>query len=366
MRIGKFAAVGLSGLFLNEILLLILTEFAGLYFILSGIIAVEISILTNFILNETWTFRDRNKGESAWKRLGKYNMISFGGLLINVVLLFSFTVFLGIYYLISNVIAIIVVFSWNYLINLKFTWQYEKPAQTFFVGKNPLVSIIIPTYNERENIGIIVPQIFSALKKHRIKGEVIIVDDNSPDGTGEVAENMKGKYSVKVIHRSGKLGLSSAVLDGLEKAGGEVIGVMDADLSHPPGIIPSLVKPILGDHADITVGSRYAEGGKIEGWPFKRRVISKTAGLLARPLTKVKDPMSGFFFFKKCLIEGKELNPSGYKIGLEIFVKSDSAKIMEMPYTFSDRKFGKSKLGIREDLQYLLHLVRLYWYKINR
>jgi dolichol-phosphate mannosyltransferase len=295
----------------------------------------------------------------------KYNSISFSGLAINVALLFCFTSFLGIYYLTSNAIAIVVVFFWNYFVNRRFTWKSESNPKMIAVSKNPLVSIIIPTYNEKENIGIIVPEIFSTLERQGMKGEVIIVDDNSPDGTGKVAEVMGRKYSVKVIHRPGKFGLSSAVLEGFKRADGEIIGVMDADLSHPPEIIPSLVKPIMEDAADITVGSRYA-GGEIKGWPFKRKVISKAASLLAKPLTDVKDPMSGFFFFKKRLLEGKELNPSGYKIGLEIFVKSDSARTVEIPYTFSDRRFGKSKLDLKEDFAYLKHLIKLYWYKVNR
>jgi dolichol-phosphate mannosyltransferase len=364
MRMGKFALVGLSGLFVNEILLFVLTEFAGLYFVLSGIIAVEISILTNFILNERWTFADREKKQSMWRKLGKYNTFSLAGLAINVALLFLFTTFFMMHYLVSNIVAVIAVFFWNYFINRKFTWQYKMPAATLSVSKNPLVSIIIPTYNEKENIGVIMPRIFGALGSHGIKGEVIIVDDNSPDGTGAEAEKMKATYNVKVMRRKGKLGLSSAVLEGMKIAEGEVIGVMDADLSHPPEAIPSLVKPILEDCADITVGSRYA-GGRVQGWPLKRKVISKVASLLAKPLTNVKDPMSGFFFFKKCLLDGKKLNPSGYKIGLEIFVKSES-RIAEIPYTFMDRKYGESKLGLMEDIQYLAHLARLYWYKVNR
>ena len=365
MRIGKFAAVGLSGLFVNEILLFVLTEFAGLYFVLSGIIAVEISIITNFVLNERWTFGDMVKREGLRKRFVKYNSISLTGMVINVALLFCFTNFLGIYYLVSNAMAIIVVFFWNYFVNRRFTWKNEKAASAPVTSKNPLVSIIIPTYNERENIEIIVPRIFSALKKQSIRGEVIIVDDNSPDGTGEVAENMKGKYSVKVIHRSGKLGLSTAVIEGMKRAEGEIIGVMDADLSHPPELIPELVRPIIENNFYITIGSRYADGGNVIGWPFKRKIVSKVASLLAKPLTNVKDPMSGLFFFKKDAIKTGELNPTGYKIGLEIFVKNCSQKIMEIPYTFTDRKKGKSKLGAKENMEYLIHLAKLYWYKVN-
>jgi dolichol-phosphate mannosyltransferase len=366
MRVGKFALVGLSGLLVNEVLLYLLTEFAGLYFVVSSIAAVEVSIITNFALNERWTFKDSSKTDKSLKRFAKYNSFSLVGMTINVALLFVFTSVLGVYYLVSNALAVVAVFFWNYFVNRKFTWANGKIETVPAVGKDSLVSVIIPTYNEKENVGILVPQIMDALEKNGLRGEIIIVDDNSPDGTGEAAEKMKGSFALKVVHRSGKLGLSSAVLEGLKVADGQVIGVMDADLSHPPGAIPGLVAPILEDRADITVGSRYAEGGGMHGWPLKRKVISKGASLLAKPLTKVADPMSGFFFFKKRLLDGKRMNPSGYKIGLEIFVKSEGSRILEVPYTFADRKFGKSKLGAKEDAEYLHHLARLYWYKINR
>ncbi len=365
MRIGKFAAVGLSGLAVNEILLFLLTDTFGFYFVLSGIIAVETSIITNFLLNERWTFSDRNKKDSVKKRFGKYNAVSLAALAINVTLLFCFTMFFGIYYLVSNILAIIVVFSWNYFVNIRFTWRYDGPEKTFGIGSNPLVSIIVPTYNEAENIAALVAGVFRALDSHKIKGEVVIVDDNSPDGTAEAAEKMKGEYALKIVRRAGKLGLSSAVIEGFKAADGEIIGVMDADLSHPPEAIPDLVRPLLEDKADITIGSRYAAGGSISGWSVKRKVVSKTAGLLAKPLTGVKDPMSGFFFFKRGVMEGKTLNPSGYKIGLEVFVKSGSKKITEIPYVFVDRRKGKSKLGMKENMEYLLHLAKLYWHKIN-
>jgi len=365
MRIGKFMLVGLNGLLINEVLLFVFTDVFGIYFLVSSVIAVELALLTNFVINEKWTFRDREKKESVWKRLGKYNVICVGGMLLNVALLYAFTVLFSLYYLISNLLAIGIVFYWNYFINLKFTWVYEESVKTFRVGMNPLVSIIIPTYNEKENIEMLVPGIFQALEKSGVRGEVVIVDDNSPDGTGEIAEKLKKDYRVKVIRRPGKMGLSTAVLDGIRNAEGEIIGVMDADMSHPPAIIPDVLRPLLSDEADISVGSRYVSGGKISGWHARRKIISRGAGLLARPLTKVKDPMSGFFFFKKEAIEGRKLNPTGYKIGLEILVKCE-AKVAEVPYTFVDRKHGKSKLNLAEEIRYLKHLFRLYWYKINR
>jgi len=146
--------------------------------------------------------------------------------------------------------------------------------------------------------------------------------------------------------------------------------VMDADLSHPPEKIPeilSYMKATRGSRRfDMVFGSRHVSGGKIENWPFRRKVVSKAAGLMARPVTFLKDPMSGFFFLKRSVIQGKKLNPKGFKIGLEIAVKGRHSGIKEVPITFRDRESGKSKMNRREIVNYLLHLMSLYRYKLLR
>jgi dolichol-phosphate mannosyltransferase len=192
---------------------------------------------------------------------------------------------------------------------------------------------------------------------------MVIVDDNSPDGTGQLAEELGAKYKVKVIHRAGKLGLSTAVMEGFATASGSILVVMDADLSHPPEKIPEMVSRIEQGGADMVVGSRYVKGGYVENWPVHRRIISKGATLLAKGLTKVKDPMSGFMALKREVIEGVTLNPIGYKIGLEILVKGKISKVEEVPITFADRKAGKSKLGTSVTLKYIDHCIRLYEHK---
>jgi dolichol-phosphate mannosyltransferase len=223
------------------------------------------------------------------------------------------------------------------------------------------VSIIIPTYNERENLPLLVEKLSEILEENFVDGEIVIVDDNSPDGTGEIAEKLKEKYKMQVLHRKAKLGLSSAVLDGAKIAKGDIIGVMDADLSHPPEEIPKFLRAI--KEADFVIGSRYKKGGKIENWDLKRKIVSKGAKFLAKPLTSVTDPLSGFFFFRKKLLEGIKLNPKGFKIGLEILVKAKPKKIVEIPYTFVGRKKGKSKLNLKEYSNYLHHLLSLYFFK---
>ena len=184
------------------------------------------------------------------------------------------------------------------------------------------LSIVIPTYNEKENISILLKKINLEFIKNKIKGEIIVVDDNSPDGTGDLIENLKKKYkNLKVIHRKGKLGLSSAVLEGFKISKGDVFGVMDADLSHPAEKIPEMFNLIKKREADFVIGSRYIRGGKIEGWGFKRKLMSKTATLLARIYTKIKDPMTGFFMIKRKCIKTKNIDPKGFKILLELIIK---------------------------------------------
>ncbi len=227
-----------------------------------------------------------------------------------------------------------------------------------------MISIIIPTYNEKENIKRIVPRIFSALDKAKIKGEVIVVDDNSPDGTAEEAEALGKRYPVRVLKRPGKLGLSSAVLDGFKLAKGEMLGVMDADLSHPPKKIPEMIKRLESGSCEFVLGSRHVKGGKIENWPLKRKIISMGAKILSRPLTNVKDPMSGFFFLRRDVLERGRLNPKGFKIALEIVVKC-KPRVVEVPITFTDRAAGKSKMGRSEIVNYLIHIAKLYSYRIR-
>jgi len=222
---------------------------------------------------------------------------------------------------------------------------------------------VVPTYNEKENLDELVRRVQQACSSAGLSAELVIVDDNSPDGTGARAEEIAKSENLKVVHRSGKLGLSSAVLEGFKAASGSILVVMDADLSHPPEKIPEMVSKIESGEADVVVGSRYVRGGSVENWPFTRRIISKGATLLARWLTKVKDPMSGFFALKRSVIDGVPLDPVGYKIGLEILVNGKYAKVAEVPIHFADRKAGKSKLGGGEYLRYIDHVIMLYEYR---
>ena len=234
---------------------------------------------------------------------------------------------------------------------------------------NADVSIVIPTYNESENIKGILHLIKKHLPKNTIV-EAIVVDDNSPDGTGKIAEDYfkslkeKTMYTINVINRKTKEGLSSAILNGIEQAKGKIVIVMDSDFSHPPQLIPKLVDVLKQSKTDIVVASRYLNGGKIHGWSLKRKIISRLGTVIAKKGLGIKqsDPMSGFFAFNKEVIKGINFDAIGYKLLLEMIVKAKGVSIKEIPYTFLDRQNGKSKLGIKTILEFTHAVWKLYRY----
>jgi len=229
------------------------------------------------------------------------------------------------------------------------------------------VSVVIPTYNERENLPLLIDRLFKALSSFDF--EIIVVDDNSPDGTWMVAESLMLKYGgrIRVLRRCGKLGLASAIIDGFKLSQGDIVAVMDADLQHPPEAITSLIKPIEAGDADLVVASRYVRDGGIEGWSFWRVLVSRIATLISHiilPETRgIKDPMSGFFILRRNIINGLSFNPKGYKILLEVLVKARLLRVVEVPYVFRARRFGSSKLNFNEYVNFLVHVFRLSNYR---
>jgi len=240
-------------------------------------------------------------------------------------------------------------------------------AMELVPGKNAQISIIIPTYNESRNIIQILKSIGENLPKN-LTAEAIVVDDNSPDSTGKIVEeylkNVKkiAGYTMDIIHRTSKNGLSSAILSGIQRAKGDTIVVMDSDFSHPPQIIPKMIESLKKYQCDMVIASRYISGGKINGWTLKRKIMSKVATQIAKKGlgVKTKDPMSGFFAFKKNILKGINFDAIGYKILLEILVKKSGIDVKEIPYTFENRSFGSSKLDRSTVTDYFKSAWKLY------
>lgn len=230
----------------------------------------------------------------------------------------------------------------------------------------PSVSIIVPTFREAENLPALVPQVAQAMRLRGWVWEMIVVDDNSPDNTPAVLEELTHTFpQLKYIIRKNDRGLSSAVLAGIGQAVMQYFVVMDADLSHPPESVPDLVMPLIKDEAEFVIGSRYVEGGGTQDWSRFRWLNSAGATLLSRPFTGgVKDPMAGFFALRReTLLRADPLCPIGYKIGLELLVKCKIKRVKEVPILFRNRAKGESKLTLSEQFRYLEHLSRLYDYK---
>ena len=252
-----------------------------------------------------------------------------------------------------------------------------------------LISIIVPTYNERDNLAPLVERVFAALEAERV--ELLIVDDDSPDGTAAHAEELSREYPVRCLVRRQERGLATAVIHGLREARGELCVVMDADLSHPPEAIPRLLEVMRGTgkkgtgtawrasgtdsgapgaepvpfFPQMAIGSRFVPGGSVDlHWPLHRRLNSWAARMLARPLTSVKDMMAGFFCVRRRELELDRLDPVGYKIALELIVRHRWKNVVEVPIAFADRMAGKTKLNLAEQLRYVRHLRRLYWYAL--
>jgi dolichol-phosphate mannosyltransferase len=225
------------------------------------------------------------------------------------------------------------------------------------------VSVIVPTYNERDNLAPLAARIFAAIDP--TSSELLIIDDDSPDGTATAAEELAAGYPVRCLVRRGERGLATAVIRGLGEARGELCVVMDADLSHPPEAIPRLLEVMQNPRVEMSIGSRFVPGGKVDlHWPLHRRLNSRVARTLARPLTRVKDMMSGFFCVRRRDLKLDRLRPVGYKIALELIVRHRWKNVVEVPITFSDRAAGKTKLNVAEQLRYLHHLWRLYGYTL--
>jgi dolichol-phosphate mannosyltransferase len=239
------------------------------------------------------------------------------------------------------------------------------PPQVPGDGPTVQLSLVLPTYNERRNLEPLIAQI-SQILDGAIAGpyELIVVDDDSPDCTWEAALALTETYpQLRVMRRQGERGLSSAVIRGWQGARGKILGVIDADLQHPPEVLEKLLRAV-ETGADLAVASRHVTGGGVSEWSFTRRFLSRGAqtlglAILPRVVGRVSDPMSGYFMVKRTAIAAVEMNPAGYKILLEVIGRGQIHEIAEVGYVFQERVAGESKVTWRQYVDYLRHLMRL-------
>jgi len=228
------------------------------------------------------------------------------------------------------------------------------------------LTVIIPTFKEEANIRNIITEVDAVFKNNALNGEILIVDDNSPDNTIAIVDELKKiKTNISLLVRTADHGLSQSVADGFRHASSEVFIIIDADFSHPPALIPKMYEEIRTG-SDIVIGSRYMEGGGIKKWPFKRRIISLGATFLGRILfPDITDPVSGFFAVRKCVVAHAPLKPRGYKILLEVLGKGIWEKDKELPFEFSDREIGSSKLKIKTIIEYAQQVADITLYSFT-
>ncbi len=230
------------------------------------------------------------------------------------------------------------------------------------------LGLVVPTLNEAGNIPVLLDRIRESLTSTRIGYEILVVDDDSQDGTANVVkEYAKQDARVRLFVRKGARGLAGAVIHGWKQSDAHLLGVIDADLQHPPEVLPSLVAPVLNG-ADITIASRYASGKGVGEWNKFRLFVSRAGTLATAPLQRkdlrVKDPLSGFFIVRRECIDGLELQPEGFKILLEILVKGRIRKAIEVPFEFGNRHAGKSKADFKVAFQYFTLLGKLSRYAL--
>ena len=227
------------------------------------------------------------------------------------------------------------------------------------------LSVVIPTFNESYGISKILRSLHSSLTELQIKFEIILVDDDSPDNTWEIAAELLEEIpELTVIRRVGAKGLATAVICGWQHSNGRLLGVMDGDGQHPVGVVKDLFTVFSDKNNEVAIASRYLPHGGIKKWSLSRRLLSRgaqTLGQLLLPgaIGTINDPMSGFFIVKRSIITKTELDPVGYKILLEILARSQANKIQEVPYVFLERSSGKSKVALSHYSSYLRHLLRL-------
>jgi dolichol-phosphate mannosyltransferase len=238
------------------------------------------------------------------------------------------------------------------------------PRNAICPGGNQKVALAIPTLREGANVNALLERVSAALDPLGLNYEILVVDDESCDGTAEIVSAIGAVDSrVRLLVRRGCTGLSGAILHGWQHTDAPILGVMDADLQHPPELLPELVRAVLSGH-DLVIGSRYAEGGGLGRWNSVRKLLSAAAVRMTAPIQRTglraSDPMSGFFFVRRSCVDGIAFQQSGFKLLLEILVRGRVRSVEEIPFVFGRRYRGASKASFTVAFEFIRLLARLY------
>lgn len=229
------------------------------------------------------------------------------------------------------------------------------------------LSIIIPSFNEGKNVITLVHKIRESLQNFSGTYEIIFVDDSRDDTPELLAQLTKEFLEVSYLHREHERGLGTAVVAGFVKSRGDKIIVMDADLQHPPELLPEIVKNL--DHYEVVIPSRFIKGGSGGGLSASRRFVSwaarKLGQVFIKKLRAISDCTGGYFGIKRSVIRDVKLDPIGWKILIEILVKGHYQTVLELPYTFLARDVGDSKMSLKEQWNYLRHVAKLVRYNFK-
>ena len=245
----------------------------------------------------------------------------------------------------------------------------NRPAAVAAPAKSESLALVIPTLQEAATIERIIRRIACVLDAAGVEYELIVVDDGSEDGTAAIVRSLFATFpQLRLVERRGERGLSGAIMDGWAATDASIVGVIDADLQHPPELLPTLWAAMEGG-VDVAVASRYALGATMGRWRWLRRFASSVAVLLCRPLQGrqcvVEDPMSGFFMARRSVVRGvPALQRSGFKLLLEILVRAPLGSVQEIPFCFGLRQGGQSKANLSVVRDYAVLLVRLYWSRL--
>jgi dolichol-phosphate mannosyltransferase len=370
-RPARFLLVGLSGVGVNSGALFAFVEWAGLPLLLAAALAIETSIWNNFLLNDAWTFGRGRRLRPRWTRALAFHGTAATAAAINLGRLMLLVSSAGLHYLPANLIAIAVAAGVNYSVSTLWTWR-PKPFSlppSWARGGEPLrvdakKVVVIPTYNEEANIKPLLISVLGLGPDY----QAVVVDDGSPDGTGDIVAAMAAKNPrIHLIRRPAKLGLGTAYVVGFREAmalGTDAVFQMDADFSHDPADLPRLAEALR--EADVAIGSRYVPGGSTVGWTAGRRLVSAAANLGCRLMlgVPIKDVTGGFKGWRRRVIEAlplERIRSTGFAFQIETnYLAWQSGFAMrEVPIAFMDRRLGRSKASLGIALEMAALVLRL-------